>query len=256
MSKENQGINIALLGKKNSNISDFAIHELVEGDPNLSNIDSIHFGNYGDTNQFETPTVSGIWGQAIEIFPDANLYGYINADIILLGDWVSVVLAASKVFENFVIIGKRTQAQLSYFEENLLKGSNHLDLGHPLHSPNKNTIRALASEYRSGLKDISRNPPDNIDYFFFSKNAWDIYNLKPLAWGRAFCDNYLLRKFLNKNKAPILIDASDAFGALHFMHTYTHLPKDAMHGKPIEHWGASEESDENRRLAALDGAGE
>jgi hypothetical protein len=164
------------------------------------------------------------------------------------GDYISVVRAAARLFKNFIIIGKRTQADLEMFELSKL-GSSQVNLG-TYNNPNITTLEALAAEYREGSAIKSRNPSDNIDYFFYSKNAWDENRMKPLAWGRAFCDNYLLRKYLDGREAPVLIDASEMISALHFMHNYNHI-QDAG-GITLKSWEQSEESDDNRRMARED----
>ncbi len=44
----------------------------------------------------------------LSLFPDANILAYINADMIILSDWVQLVRAAAQTFDHFIIIGITT----------------------------------------------------------------------------------------------------------------------------------------------------
>ena len=122
---------------------------------------------------------------------------FINADIILPDNFLSVVQITSRSFSNFLIVGHRWDMDV-------------VDIVN-FHDP-------IESEqfWKSALKKSIKYTCTGIDYFVFRKNS--LKNLPEFAIGRPGYDNWMLwnarRRFI-----PI-IDASNAIKVIHQNHDY------------------------------------
>jgi hypothetical protein len=152
-------------------------------------------------NEFGTPLMDDLFSQAKSNATNDTLI-YVNADIILMSDFMASVHRANTQFDQFLMVGQRWDTRISSpvdFEDP--SWENHL----------RNRIA------RSGtLQDISA-----IDYFVFSKNV--LPELPPFAIGRTAWDNWIIYTAL-ATKHPV-IDASQTIMAVHQNHDYSHAKR-------------------------------
>ncbi len=168
------------------------------------------------TNQEGTPLISSIFelGRSVNESP---LLTYVNADILLLPDFLENAQIILKMAERFLVVGQRWD----------------LDVRDPLSE----------SGWQPRLLEDVRNrgrlhPPMGSDYFLFPRDCFK--EIPDFAVGRAGWDNWMI--YQGRRQGWKVIDASGSITAIHQDHDYSHLPE----GKP--HYRLPE-SGENVRLA-------
>ncbi len=151
-------------------------------------------------NQQGTPLLDDVLRRG-EANATTDLLCYVNADIILLGDFT---LAVQRLFgwkRRFLMVGKRVDIAVDRL----------LDCGQPGWEEQLRGLARSAGEPRG---------PEWIDYFVFPR---DLYrDIPPFTLGRAGFDNWLLWR-ARARRAPV-VDASAAVLALHQRHDYSHHP--------------------------------
>jgi hypothetical protein len=169
------------------------------------------------TNREGTPLISSIFelGRSLDQSP---LLAYINADILLLSDFLATARLILEQVRKFLIVGQRWD----------------LDVREQIQ---------MNSGWESGLKKNLQergrlHPPMGSDYFIFPRECYQ--DIPDFAVGRAGWDNWMI--FKGRREDWKVIDATGAITVIHQDHDYSHLPK----GKP--HYRLPE-SDENIRLA-------
>jgi hypothetical protein len=134
-----------------------------------------------------------------------SILTYVNADIILLDDFLPSVKAVLDNFSEFLMVGKRWDINIH----------ERLNFDGPW-------IEAL----RQRLKEHGRrHPPTGSDYFVYSRGQFR--DMPEFALGRAGWDNWMMYKA--RHDGWPLIDASDAITAVHQEHDYAHLPGGEPH---------------------------
>jgi hypothetical protein len=168
-------------------------------------------------NKEGTPLVSSIFRLAREnsISP---LLAYVNADIILMSDFLEAARQVSAQVGKFLIIGQRWD----------------LDIPAPLDFAAGWEIRLHEQIKSQG----ELYPPFGSDYFIIPRTCFT--DIPDFAIGRAAWDNWMIYKSRREHWATI--DATSSIQDIHQKHDYSHLPG----GKPHYHLP---ESDENLRLA-------
>jgi len=151
-------------------------------------------------NEFGTPLLDGTFGQARQV-ATFDLLCYVNADIILLPDFMAAVERVSRWRSHFLMVGRRWD----------------VDIRKPW-----DFDRPDASEW---LKDLAlrtgtQRAPEWVDYFAFTKDF--VADILPLALGRTGWDNWLIWH-ARTLKFPI-VDASRLVMAIHQNHDYSHYP--------------------------------
>jgi hypothetical protein len=149
-------------------------------------------------NEYGTPLMSSLF-QIAQQTSKTSLYAYVNADIILLNNFIQAVQQIP--FRRFMLTGQR--ANLDVTEE--------IDFDDGWQE--KWHDRALQFGVLEG--------PQAMDYFVFTKNTYT--DIPPFAIGRLCWDNWMLYKALNMNLA--LIDATQAVTIIHQNHDYNHHPQ-------------------------------
>ena len=157
-----------------------------------------HIANV-ECNEYGTPLVSSIFS----IAHDAARYPllcYINADIILLSDFLPAIQQVER--QSYLIIGQRRDIDLTEL----------IDFETP--------------DWEARLRDLVKekgklHPPTGIDYFVFPRGLYR--NIPPFAVGRTAWDNWLVYQ-ARKLKAS-LIDATGSITAVHQNHDYSHHPQ-------------------------------
>jgi hypothetical protein len=168
-------------------------------------------------SEYCTPLVSDLFERAQDQTTDPVLC-YVNADIILMNDFMRAVERVVHRKHHFLMVGRRWDVnvvELLSFE---------LDWAE--------LLQFYVVEHGQ------RHPDTGIDYFLFSRGLWG--DIPPFAIGRIAWDNWLVYRARIQG-APV-VDATQVVMAVHQNHDYSHLP-----GGKQEAW----EGPEARRNRAL-----
>lgn len=157
-----------------------------------------------ERNELGTPLLDSIFRLA-EQAARYPVLCYVNADIILLPDFVDGVGEVSRRFDRFLIIGRRWDLEVSE------------DLTFEAH---------FAGDLRKRLADRgSLHPPTGSDYFVYPRGMFR--HLPAFALGRAGWDNWMI--FAGRRARVPVVDATGAITAIHQAHDYRHLPGGQPH---------------------------
>ncbi len=170
-----------------------------------------------ECNEYGTPLGSSIFASA-QALSGNQLLCYVNADIILMNDFLSAVQRVNR--QKFLMVGQRWDLDL-----NELLDFKDVEW--------EFRLRTRVAEYGQ------LHPKTGIDYFVYSKGLYD--NIPPFAIGRTAWDNWLIYR-ARTMKIPV-IDATKAITVVHQNHDYSHHPM----GKEGVWQGA--EARQNRALA-------
>ena len=170
-----------------------------------------------ERNRNGTPLISSLFelGRSVNSSP---LLAYVNADILLLPDFLTTAREISNRVKDFLVVGQRWDLQVD----------EPIDFS-------KGWAERLAAECDRAGKLHSRR---GSDYFIFPRQCF--LSIPDFAIGRAGWDNWML--YEARQRGWKLIDASSSIRIIHQNHDYSHLPG----GKPHYHLP---ETDENVRLA-------
>ncbi len=155
-------------------------------------------------NNWNTPLVSSIFDLA-RAASDSPVLAYINADILLMPDFVDVARQVVEGAEKFLVVGQRWD----------------YDFTEPLvFSPNwDQRLRTIIQA--GGVL----HAPAGSDYFIFPRSVFA--NLPDFAIGRAGWDNWMIYHVL-QNHWPV-VDATKSLIVIHQNHDYSHLPGGKIH---------------------------
>jgi len=153
-----------------------------------------------DRNEFGTPLVNSIFERA-QALAKNKILAYVNADIILLSDFLPAVRQVADRFFSFLIVGQRWDTDLKY----------SIDFSKP---DWEDLLRKQA------ITVGKLHASTGIDYFVFTPGLWK--SIPPFAIGRTVWDNWLVFKPLEE-QIPV-IDASPVVTVVHQNHGYEHLP--------------------------------
>jgi hypothetical protein len=169
------------------------------------------------TNNEGTPLISSIFelGRSVNESP---LLAYVNADILLLPDFLENARIIQKLAESFLAVGQRWDLDVRAS----IGGSSGWE-------------EILLADVRSNGR---LHPPMGSDYFIFPRTCFQ--HVPDFAVGRAGWDNWMI--YQGRRKGWKVIDATGSITVIHQDHDYSHLPG----GKP--HYRLPE-SGENVRLA-------
>ena len=168
-------------------------------------------------NQYGTPLLNSVFEEA-ERASHSSLMCYVNADIVLLSDFIPAVRRIA--FRRFLMVGQRWDVDLTA----------SLDVARP---DWQRALRTVVHE-RGTL-----HPPMGSDYFVFPTHS-GLSALPPFAVGRPEWDNWFI--YHARRQGVPVIDATRAVRAIHQNHGYGHVPQrrdDAWEGP---------EADMNREL--------
>jgi len=150
-------------------------------------------------NEYGTPLLSDIFCQAQKLAVN-EIVVYANSDMILLQDLLAAVQQISQVQDEFVMIGRRW----------------NMDITTPLNFADSNWSDALR---QLTLKTGTLHSVHGKDYFVFPKHLYP--KIPEFAVGRAAWDNWMVQEALNRKYS--LIDATQGVMAIHQNHDYAHL---------------------------------
>jgi hypothetical protein len=193
---------------------------LVGDEPGMAEVAAeYHLSQLCDVRRSEggTPLVSSIFELARQS-SQAPLLAYLNADILLLPDFVQAAREVSQLKEHFLVIGQRwdldVRALLDY-------------------SPG--WVERLHADVRSRGR---QHMPAGSDYFLFPRQLFA--QIPDFAIGRAGWDNWMI--FHARQQGWPVIDGTPSITVIHQDHDYRHLPGGRPH---YEH----PESQVNQELA-------
>ena len=197
-------VEVILLGEETGLAE--AAHEL--GVKHISNV---------ARNANGTPLISSMFQMAREN-SNSDLLCIINADIILMPNFVEAAKQVVKLKDNFVLLSQRWD----------------LDVTQPIEFTKGWQDRLSSIVNHQG----TLHRPAGSDFFFFPRSSFR--EVPPFAIGRAGWDNWMIYK-ARKENWPV-IDGTPSLMIVHQNHDYSHLPG----GKPhYEH----PDTNENIRLA-------
>ncbi len=170
-----------------------------------------------ECNASGTPLISSMFRLAREN-SHSDLLCIINADIILMPDFIEAAKQALRLKDEFVLLGQRWD----------------IDISHPLDFTAGWQDRLRSTVHRQG----SPHRPAGSDFFLFPSSCYS--EVPPFAIGRAGWDNWMICKARREGWA--VIDLTPSVMIVHQNHDYRHLPG----GQP--HYNLPE-TGENIRLA-------
>lgn len=149
-------------------------------------------------NEYGTPLVNDLFEKAQQMAAH-DVLCYVNADIILMGDFVPAVERVARRKCRFLMVGQRWD----------------LDVQEPLDFGAADWEAWLRARVAS---DGRLHEDTGIDYFVFPRGFWD--DIPPFAIGRTSWDNWLVYR-ARLLGAPV-INATQAVTAVHQNHGYAH----------------------------------
>jgi hypothetical protein len=168
-------------------------------------------------NETGTPLVSSIFALARQA-GSSPLLACVNADVLLLPDFVAAARTMAAQAERFLLVSQRWD----------------LDVTEPLEFSD-----GWQNRLRSAVHGRGRlHPPAGSDYFVFPRECFT--DIPDFAIGRAGWDNWMIYE-ARRQKWPV-VDATHDVTIIHQSHDYRHLPGGQPHYKLPE-------SGENIRLA-------
>ena len=150
-------------------------------------------------NEFGTPLISSLFEQAQRLATH-DLIGYVNADIILMSDFLPAVQRVAQAKRRFLMGGQRWDLDLP------------------------DTWVSSAPDWEKTLRGLVRergrlHGPAGIDYFVFPRGLYS--SLPPFAVGRPAWDNWML--FAAWQAGAAVVDASNVVCTVHQNHDYSHI---------------------------------
>jgi glycosyltransferase involved in cell wall biosynthesis/tetratricopeptide (TPR) repeat protein len=150
-------------------------------------------------NEFGTPMLDDIFVQAQQL-STKDVVTYVNADIMLLQDFVEAVKGVAQQYEEFMMIGRRWDIDITEVWD--------------FNAPNWVEDLTQLITYRGMLHNVTGK-----DYFCFPKNLFA--EIPAFAVGRAKWDNWMIHEALTRKYH--VIDATQGVMAIHQNHDYGHL---------------------------------
>ncbi len=169
------------------------------------------------TNSLGTPLVDSIFKNA-RAYGSAETLAYINADILLLDNFLSSAKLLGKKLSKFLAVGQRWD----------------LAIGIPLVFSSGWQERLWADTQKRGRL----HPRGGSDYFIFPRLCFR--EIPEFSIGRAGWDNWMI--YQARQKGWPVVDATPSIDIIHQDHDYSHLPGGQAHYRLPE-------SNENVRLA-------
>lgn len=164
-----------------------------------------------------TPLVSSLFELARQ-HSETPLLAYVNADILLLPDFISGARALQAAGRPFLGVGQRWDLDVT---------------------AEMNFGALWAAELKQKIHDNgSLHPPAGSDYFLYPRECFA--GMPEFAIGRAGWDNWMI--YWARREGWLVVDATADIQIAHQNHDYSHLPGGQPHYKLPE-------TDENIRLA-------
>lgn len=156
------------------------------------------------TNELGTPLVSSIFQLARES-SDSPLLAYVNADILLLPNFLRAALEMKRAARHFLVVGRRWD----------------LDVRRRLGFEPGWETRLEKQVHEKGRL----HPASGSDYFIFPRECFT--DIPAFAIGRAGWDNWMIYA-ARRQRWPV-VDATSSLMVIHQEHDYGHLPGGQPH---------------------------
>ncbi len=150
-------------------------------------------------NEFGTPLLDDIFEKAQRLAAFDGMC-YVNADIMLMGDFLEAIQRVRQSLDRFLMFGSRWDIDVD--------GPWDFDLPDWQQRLREFTIRSRPPGPLWGLAD----------YFVFPKGVWE--KIPPFAIGRTAWDNWLI--YGARARRLAVVDASESVIAVHQKHDYRH----------------------------------
>jgi hypothetical protein len=153
-----------------------------------------------ERNELGTPLLNSVFLQA-ERYASSSHLCYVNADIVLLSDFLPAIEEVYAWNASSLIVGRRRD----------------LDLKEPLAFGETGWEQLFLDRINreSRLHEIT-----GLDYFVFPHSFWG--ELPPFAIGRGLWDEWLL--YRARTRGAAVVDATERITAVHQNHSYGHHP--------------------------------
>lgn len=168
-------------------------------------------------NDQGTPLVSSIFALAREISTSPML-AYVNADILLLPNFLATACRMMELTEKFLLVGQRWDLEVR----------EAIDFS-------GDWVQWINQQIKTKGKF---HPPAGSDYFIFPRSCFE--QIPDFAIGRAGWDNWMI--YQARRQGWQVVDATESITIIHQNHDYSHLPGGQVHRHLPE-------SNENTRLA-------
>jgi hypothetical protein len=157
-----------------------------------------------EKNAQGTPLVSSIF-QLARTTNESPMLAYINADIIVLPDFLASAKEVHKMMHQFLLVGQRWDLDIR----------DEIDFSSDWEEKTKVLLQEKGRLH----------PPSGSDYFIFPRHCFT--HIPDFAIGRAGWDNWMI--FKGRWEGWKVIDASQAITIIHQDHDYGHLPNGQPH---------------------------
>jgi hypothetical protein len=149
-----------------------------------------------ERNEYGTPLLNSLF-EVAQRTASHDLRVYVNADIILMSDFITAIQRMPKHF--FLMVGHRWDLDINEaLDYNRADWETHL---------------------RARLTDAGKlHGYGGIDYFVFRRGFWG--DIPPFSIGRTAGDNWLI--YRSRSLGAIVIDATETVTAVHQNHDYAH----------------------------------
>jgi hypothetical protein len=151
-------------------------------------------------NEFGTPLLDAVFAAAERVASN-NVLCYVNADMMLMSDFIAAVTRVASEQQRFLMIGQRWDVDI--------------DRAWDFDQPDwEERLRSYVHRH-GAFRD-----PYGPDYFVFRRGLWQA--LPPFAVGRYFWDYWLI--FRARSLGVPVVDATGCVMAIHQTHDYSHSP--------------------------------
>ena len=131
---------------------------------------------------------------------DNTFLCYVNADIILMGDFMEAFMRVVQYKRRFLMVGQRWDIEIE----------NRLDFSYNWEENLKENV----------LQHGKLHPVSGIDYFVFSRGVWG--EIPPFNIGRGYWDNWLIHRA--RSRFVPVINTTQVVTAIHQNHDWSHIP--------------------------------
>jgi len=168
-------------------------------------------------NTTGTPLISSIFSSVYEQ-ANTSLFAYVNADILLMKDFLTTAKMVESQCEKFLIVGQRWDLEVN----------EALDFSLDWETQLRKKIQSMGKLHL----------PSGSDYFIYPGGCFK--HIPDFAIGRAGWDNWMFYEARGQNWQ--VINATGSIDIVHQKHDYSHLPNGQRHYRLPE-------TNENIRLA-------
>jgi hypothetical protein len=170
-------------------------------------------------NEFGTPLVNSVFEKA-ELRGSNRILCYVNADIILMSDFLEAIKLVATAKTDYFLVGQRWDADI----RQTLSFTGHWEKELRAYAKNSGRLHAVTGK----------------DFFVFPRHFYE--KIPPFALGRGTWDDWLVYQ-ARKQKSAV-VDLTDAVTIVHQNHDYAHVLTQEGNGR----WHG-EEAGRNKSLA-------